>query len=393
MTWIQLSMKEWRRRPLRTGITCAGVAIATAALFSLLAFQNGYQSGMRSELQRLGAHILVVPKGCPYDAASMALHGASWPCFLKEEYLNEVRSVPGVATAAPVFMTSFYETNGEQIVYVGIQTNMLALKPGWRINGRFPGRDGEVLAGAEVSRLRGWRPGMQVALPGTKRERAVVCGVLQPTQGADDTFIYMDLRAAQRLFEHSNQLTHILVRLSDPEDLERVVAQLRGCDAGLSMNVVPLAHVFHSIQSLVFSTRLFLGCLALLALLVAAAGVSNSVLMAVSERQRELGILRAIGASRADIFRLICIETVQVCGLGACLGIASAFGASRVVEGWVRGRLPFAPTESLIHWEWWVVGSCLGSALIVGLLAALLPALRAARILPVEAMRTGGGRI
>src|SRR6266480_6092176 len=108
MTWTKLSLKEWQRRPLRTGVTVAGVAIAVAALFSLLAFQRGYQNGVRGELDRLGAHVLVVPKGCPYDAASMALHGASWPCYLKGSYLEEVRGVTGVATAAPVFMTALY---------------------------------------------------------------------------------------------------------------------------------------------------------------------------------------------------------------------------------------------------------------------------------------------
>jgi ABC-type lipoprotein release transport system permease subunit len=221
---------------------------------------------------------------------------------------------------------------------------------------------------------------------------AIVTGILEPTSGADDTFIYMHLEAAQRLFGHSNELTHILVRLSQPENMDRVVTQLRGCEAGLSMNIVPLAHVFHTIQSLVFSTRLFLGCLAAMALLVAAAGVSNSLLMAVAERTREIGILRAIGASQADIFRLVCLETLQVCAAGAGGGILLAFFSSRAVESWVRTQLPFAPTEPLIRWEWWVVGACLAGALVVGLLAAILPAARAARIPPAEAMRAVGGR-
>src|SRR5690348_18089804 len=122
MTWLELSLKEWRRRPLRTSVTTAGVAIATAALFSLLAFQRGYRDGVRQELDHLGAHVLLAPKGCPYDAASMALHGASWPCYLKESYLKEVRTVPEVATAAPVFMAALYDTNSVQTVYVGIET-------------------------------------------------------------------------------------------------------------------------------------------------------------------------------------------------------------------------------------------------------------------------------
>src|SRR5499427_4129043 len=138
MTWFQLSLKEWQRRPLRTSVTAAGVAIATAALFSLLAFQHGYRQGVHQELDRLGAHILVVPKGCPYDAASMALHGASWPCYLKQSYLDEVLAVTAVATAAPVFMAAVFDRLGDQTVYLGVHTNILLLRPGWHIHGTFP---------------------------------------------------------------------------------------------------------------------------------------------------------------------------------------------------------------------------------------------------------------
>ena len=390
MTWIELSLKEWQRRPLRTGVTTAGVAIAIAALFSLLAFQRGYRDGVRNELDRLGAHVLVVPKGCPYAAASMALHGASWPCYLKQQYLDEVRALRGVATAAPVFMAAVDDADGTQAVYVGVETNILALKRGWRIEGNFPGHDGELLAGAEAARRNGWQIGSPVRLPGRRDQTGRVTGILAATRGADDTFIYLRLADAQRRFNHPGELTHILVRLADPNDLDNAVAQLRGCDAGLAMNVVPLAHVFHTIQSLVNSTRLLLGCIALVALLVAGTGVSNTILMAVAERRRENGVMRAIGASRRDIFQLIWLETIQVCVSGAIAGVAVAFLASHGVETWVRSRLPFAPTDALIHWEWWIVAVCLACAVILGSLAGFLPAWHAAGVSPMTAIRIGG---
>src|SRR5207237_5716098 len=120
--------------------------------------QRGYQRGLRTELDRLGAHLLVVPKGCPYDAASMALHGANWPCYLKARYLAEVRAAPGVATAAPVFMAALPGIKpGEQSVYLGVQPDILAVKRSWRIDGAFPTRPGELLAGGALAAQRGWR--------------------------------------------------------------------------------------------------------------------------------------------------------------------------------------------------------------------------------------------
>jgi len=390
MTWLQLSLKEWQRRPLRTSITAAGVAVATATLFSLLAFQRGYREGVRQELDRLGAHILVVPKGCPYDAASIALHGGSWPCYLKGPYLDEVRAVAGVATAAPMFMSAVYDSRDNQFVYIGVETNILALKPGWQIDGRFPENQNELLMGSEAARRNHWEIGQHVKLPGLGDQNGLVAGILAPTHGADDTFIYLRLPDAQRLFGHTNELTHILVRLADPNALEEAVKQLRGCDAGLAMNVVPLAHLFHTIQSLVNSTRALLGCVALVALLVAGVGVSNTVLMAVTDRTRELGVMRAVGASSANIFQLVCLETFQVCLMGVVAGVAIAFLASRGVEAWVRTRLPFSPTDALVRWDWWIAVACLACAVVLGSLAGLLPAWRAARVSPMTAIRSGG---
>jgi putative ABC transport system permease protein len=392
MTWLQLSLKEWRRRPLRTGITMTGVAIAIAGLFSLVAFQSGYREGVQQELDHLGAQVLVVPKGCPYDAASIALHGANWPCYLKESYLTEIRAARGVATAAPCFMSALYDTNGNQFIYLGVENSILTLKPGWKINGSFPARNQELLIGAETARRNKWKLGDSVRLPGLRDEHGAVAGVLSPTEGADDDFIFLRLADAQSLFGHAKEITHVLVRLKDPNDLDYVVAQLRGCDAGLAMNVVPLAHIYRTIQSLVNSTRLLLGCIAAVALLVAGTGVGNTILMAVSERTREIGVMRAVGASQGQIFRLIWLETIQVCVCGAIVGMGTAYAASGVVENWVRSKLPFAPVGALIHWDWRIAAGCMACAVLLGSFTGFLPARRAASISPITAIRSSGIR-
>ena len=169
------------RRKLRTFVTALGVAIAVAALFSLLAFQRGYQAGMQGELDRLGAHVLVVPKGCPYDAASIALHGASWPCYLKEAYLAQVTDDGRRATAAPLLMNALYDETGGQSVYLGAEPGLLAVKRGWHIAGQFSrtgaGLPGRGERGAESCILQ---IGQTFALPGLKKrngaKRDGTCG-------------------------------------------------------------------------------------------------------------------------------------------------------------------------------------------------------------------------
>ena len=388
---LSLAFSNLSRRRLRSLVTAVGVAVAIAALFSLASFQRGYQAGLGKELDRLGAHLLVVPKGCPYDAASIALHGSSWPCYLKAAYLGTVRQTPHVAFAAPVLMNAVSDAQtGVQVVYCGVNPDILHLKRDWRIQGRFP-MPGGLLIGSDLARTRGWSVGQMVRLPGLDGAQARVAGVLAPTEGADDLFVYLPLADAQRLFGRPGQLTHILVRLDTPESMDSVVSNLRGCDAGLEMNVVPLAHLFRTIEALVESTRLLLGCVVVVALLVAGAGVSNTILMAVLERTREIGVLRAVGATKTDVFTLVWLETVALCLLGGLMGIGLARVGAGAVEEWLRGRLPFSPHDSLIRTEWPVVLACLGVSLALGTLASLLPAWRAARLAPAEALRAAGG--
>ncbi len=387
MSWLALAFKEWRRRPLRTAVTAAGVATAVAALFSLLAFLRGYRSGLNQELARLGAHVLVAPKGCPFDEASLALHGASWPCYLKAAYVQDVRATPGVAVAAPVFMAARFDPHEPQTVYVGIETNYLALRPGWRIQGEFLPQDNQLLLGAQVARGRGWQLGQAVRLPGSGGDGAVVAGVLEPTGGPEDNFIFLRMETAQRLFRHPGEITHVLVRLRDPNQTDQVVALLRGCDAGLNMNVIPLAPLLRTILALLNSTRVLLGCVVVVAWLAAGAGVSNSLLMAVAERTREIGMMRALGAGRGDVFRLFLMEILQVCLVGGGAGVLGAFAASRRVEAWLCQRLPFAPPAGFIHWDWALAAVCLGGAVLLGTLAGFLPAWHATRLSPMEAAR------
>jgi putative ABC transport system permease protein len=378
------------RRRLRSTVTAGGVALAVALAFCLIGFQRGYQRALKSELDRLGAHVLVVPKGCPYDAASIALHGASWPCYLKSVYLQTVQRTEHVAVAAPVLMTALYDARtGAQTVYCGVEPSIRQLKPFWRIDGEFPARSGDLLVGAEVARTNRWTVGQTVPLPGASGETGRISGILQATQGPDDLFQFLRLEDAQRLFRHPGELTHILVRLDDPERVASVVRDLRGCDAGLDMTVVPLAHLFQTIQNLIQNTRLLLACAALAALLAAGMGVSNTMLMAVTERTREIGILRATGIPSGTIFGLVCAEALTLSLLGGIVGLLLATVGASVFEAWLRQRLPYAPHDTLLRPEPVVMAFCFGVACAVGVLAALLPAFAAARLSPVEAIRRG----
>jgi putative ABC transport system permease protein len=111
--------------------------------------------------------------------------------------------------------------------------------------------------------------------------------------------------------------------------------------------------------------------------------------MSVSERTQEIGIMKAIGASKLDIFKLIWIETLIVCTLGGIFGSIIAIIGGNLVELLVRKVMPYAPSGKLLLITPDLLAYSFLGVIIVGIISGLLPALKAASMRPIEVIRSG----
>ena len=119
-------------------------------------------------------------------------------------------------------------------------------------------------------------------------------------------------------------------------------------------------------------------------------GVINTILMSVFERFQEIGIMKSMGAMPADVFRMIWTETVILCLLGGALGLALAFGLAKVTDLLIRRLLPYTPTGSLILIDGGLMLTTFAVVLGIGLVSGIYPAWRAARVRPLESIRSEG---
>ena len=103
---LLLALRNLSRRKLRTALTLFGVAVAVMTLASLLAFGEGYQRGLRRELDGMGIQMMLVPLGCPYDAAARVLKGRTLEVSLPASALTAARRDPAVVCAAPLLMVT-----------------------------------------------------------------------------------------------------------------------------------------------------------------------------------------------------------------------------------------------------------------------------------------------
>lgn len=387
MTFWGLSTRNILRHRTRNLLTALGITLSVLALYSILSFNGGFMRNLDEELKKTGVQFMVMPAGCPHEVASLVLHGAVIPTYLEADMLRRVAETLGEAAEAVAPMLVFQKANkakGRVDLVHGAQFEKVALtKPSWQFDGRLPEKTGEMLLGSEVAEHD--KTGIGATYTYGAAETFTVTGVLKKTNSKDDGSVHIRIDDAQRLLGKADAVTAVGVRLRDAGGVNAEVSKLSAAIPGIQ--VVTMGQVMSSISTLAASARVLSLSIVAVAVLVSVAGVMNTTLMAVFERTQEIGMMRSVGASRGDVFRVVMIESFLLSSIGGAVGIAAALLLSGPVESFVKGFMPYVPPGSLIVFSPALAGACLGFSVALGLVAGVYPALRASAISPIEAIR------
>ena len=386
MNLLTLAVRNLLRRRTRTVLTIAGIGLAVAVLFSLLAFQAGYEQELTKEVDNLGIHMLAVPKGCPYEAASLIMHGGVIPKYLNESDLGAVRSIPGVELATPILLHQFMVNGSPHVVYGIESSEMVRIKPYWKVNGRFfdDNEDKVMVVGGGLAEKEELYIGQELPF-GPKKEPFTIVGILELTGGMEDDLHYVPLHETQRVFRKEGLLTTIAVLAEDIKDIGMVADAIEEIP---DMQVVTMTQITGTIMNIMGSAKTLLLSMIAVTLVITAVGISNTLLMSVYERTREFGMLKAIGASSSDIARLVVVETLVVTFLGGVAGVVAALIGAGLIESFIRSNVPYAPKGSLISADPQMALLCIALSLGLGIICSIYPAVRSARQSPMEAMRS-----
>lgn len=386
MNFFLFAVRNLSRRKVRTVLTVIGIALAVSVLFSLLAFQAGYEKELTKEVDSLGIHMLVVPKGCPYEAASLIMHGGVIPKYLNESDLAAVRNVSGVSLATPILLHQFL-VNGTPHILYGIESSeMLKIRPYWKVNGRFFSDNEKqvMVVGSGLAEKENLVIGQKLPF-GPKKEPFEIVGILEKTGGQEDEFHFVTLSEGQRVFGKEKKITTIAVLADDIGRSGEVADRIEEIP---DIQVVTMTQITGTIMNIVGSVRTLLLSMIAITLVITAVGISNTILMSVHERIREFGMLKAIGATSTDLAKLVLIESLLVTFLGGVAGIILALLAGGIVESFIRANIPYAPSGSLIAADPRMAILCIGLSVLLGLVCSIYPAIRSARQSPMEAVRS-----
>ncbi len=394
MKIYQVAYKNLLRKKIRSGLTLLGISLSAWVLVSLLGFNRGYEQALNKDIDNMGFQVLVTAKGCPYEAATLMLKGGTGLRYIGESVIKTILEHPQVEKVTPMLMQAIFDPNkgesGGIMAYLGIDPStypqmksFLKFKQGaW-----FTNSEGfEAVLGYEVAELEQREVGDSMLIPEKNIELKVV-GILTRTGTQDDGTIFVPIKTLQNVFGMEGKLTGVGVKVKKDANINLVEQDLYDLP---DVQVVSLAQVKQTIMDLITTAKMMVFSIALIAILIAMLGVINTILMSVFERFQEIGIIKSIGAMPWDVFKLIWVETIILCFLGGALGIAFSLGLSKITEVLIRRLLPYTPTGSLVAVNSGLALVTMAVVLGIGIVSGLYPAWRAARVRPLESIRSEG---
>jgi len=374
-----------RSRPLRAILSSLGIAIGVGAIVGVLGITQSSQSDLIGQLDQLGTNMLTVTNGQSFNGQETELPLAATPM---------IRRIHGVQRAAPTAQLVTASVYRNQFVPSG-QTGGLAVRAcdssllpalagsvwrGWFLNPATDRYPVTVLGHQAAQTLGLGRPGARVWLGG---HWFTVIGILNPLplEPEVDRSALVGFAVAATLFGYDGHPSRIYVRAA--QDQVAAVANLLGPTADPSspqdVNVSRPSDALSARLAVQRSGEaLFLG-LGAVALLVAGVGIANVMVVSVLERRGEIGLRRALGAGRRHVAAQFLTESLVLAMSGGVAGVIIGIAAT-VTMAYLRDWTTLIPADAI--WG----GPALAAA--VGAVAGLYPALRAARLSPVDALRT-----
>jgi putative ABC transport system permease protein len=376
-----------RTRKLRAALSALGIAIGVAAIVAVLGLSSSSEAGLLAEINKLGTNLLTVTNGQTLFGATAELPKPAPGMIGRIGPVTDVQYTGAVANLnayrsplIPSIDTNALSVNAASL---GLPGDVGAsVRVGQFLNAATQNTPVCVLGAAAAQRLgidrvfsgeRIWVGNMWFYVAGILNH-----SVLTPEV---DSEVLIGFPAAEKYFNFDGHPSEIYVRtVKNPADVnavDSVLAATANPESPSSVNVSqPSAALVAQAAAQAALNGLYLG-LGAVALLVGAVGVANIMVISVLERRSEIGLRRALGATRGQIRTQFLSEAMMLALIGGAVGV-------------VLGALSTAVYASTKHWAIVVPvlawGGGLGAALLIGAVAGLWPALRAARLSPTEAL-------
>ena len=397
------AFESLRSNRLRTGLTVLGVTIGIASITMILSLSGGATKIITDQVQELGGAIAVVRPGAPKEDARLnnltsSLAGSLETSSLTEQDVTDIAAAPGVKAVAPIMLLSGGFTAGDKTL---TNVSLVATTPQLPEVTHLPFLDGQFIDSVTNEDTAVIGAQLSIDLFGTEQSMGrtfrthgtdfTIIGVLKRLNNPInynnidfDNAAIISLDRGKSFHQNVAHIQQINIKTDSPGKLPEVTAQ---ADKILKANhqdeknytILSGKDLSRPSNELFATIAATLATVAAISLVVGGIGIMNIMLVGVSERTREIGIRKALGASNAHITWQFLVESLMMSVTGGVLGYILGYVLALTVA---RVFLTFDP---LLSWE--VALITVGISVLVGVVFGLYPAIRAARKDPIEALR------
>lgn len=408
---IRMALTTLRSHKLRSVLTMLGIIIGVSSIVALLAFGNGYAQYFDKEFRKMGDSAVYLFPG----SVSRRVTNQQPPQLTQEDALalRQSGAAPAIKTTAAVITNNSIVSNGRQRgsysitaaepSYLSITTNELG-------SGRFyteqeeADRQRVAIIGLKIAeRMFGSSQlaiGQRLSIDGVSFEVIGVNITKAGFMGDPQEGVIVPYSAARNWlyrnqFDQRVNVSNIVIQAQNRAAMDDAVRQAteilrarhRLTYQPSDFTVLNLEQLMQQINGILMGFNAFLGVVASISLLVGGIGIMNIMLVSVAERTREIGLRRAVGARQRDILAQFLIEAMVLCLFGGALGLLLGWAFSPLATLFLQ-NLAGGDTSITAPVTIEAVLLAAGMALGVGLTFGFFPALYAARLSPIDALRT-----
>ncbi|MDU1246946.1 ABC transporter permease [Veillonella parvula] len=393
MAWASLIANK-----LRSLLTMLGIIIGVAAVIALVSIGNGVKQDIENSISSLGSNLLVVLPGAPRTPGARSSQGSMKS--LKISDYEAIAKLEGVKAASPMTNGSYvviYQNKNWTTSVAGVNSNFQDVNNWTMTSGRFfsdknvQNRERVAVVGQTVVKnlFADEDPvGKEIRV---KNIPFRVIGVLKSkgngTMGNDqDDTVLIPYTTSMERVEGIDYLRRVYVVAKDDGGIDRLQADIENLlrvrhnikDTNLDdFNIQNMKSIMETVAQTTGTFTLFLGAVAAISLVVGGIGIMNIMLVSVTERTREIGVRKALGATYSVIVTQFLIEAVVISLMGGFIGIAFGIGASKII-GMVSGMSTIVSVPTIIM--------SFAFSMAIGLIFGIYPARKAAKLNPIDAL-------
>ncbi len=394
---MRTALRSLAQNKVRAFLTTLGVIIGVMSVILLVSLGEGAQAYIENEFAGMGSNILIINPGKQETTGMIPIAGGAFHKLTYENAKEIERKAVGISGVAANVIGAGYVQRGDRrrdVLIIGCTEDLDEVRQLYTQIGRFiDANDVEknsrvCVIGTKVKEeLFGNAPALHQKLSINRAKHRVV-GILEKKGmmlGINlDDIVLIPLRSAQQMFQGGEDfLVEILVAARSPEDIKPTTESIRAIltaahDYTEDFTITDQDGMMGTFSKIFDALRFMLAGIACISLLVGGIGIMNIMLVSVRERTREVGIRKAVGATRKDIGLQFLIEAITLSLIGGLIGILLGW----VGTGVVRLLYPSLP----VSLSTWSVTMAFSFSLSVGVFFGVYPALKASGVDPVEAL-------